>query len=284
MRDLIGRQRVQLGLDDAVDGAGHQRADRLGGAPLAMVAVGERCIRLLRLGDGAGQFILKLPDAGAGRGPAPDVGRLHDDQFDLGRTEEGPLRFRRTHRRRSVEEKLRVLLDLDSHAVAKLPIQNNRSITNAAKKVGRTKHTRQKITKANPAFNRIFHLPVGVDLFQCRQRGQQLGLNQILCQHRALMLATKIALGRTLVVQNVGNGVVEQRAFIGVAAAGLRRHLGHQRHAAGAGDDALGGRAADDLTVLHTVPHCIVGAASIRVKKLNARALSKKFCEGTAGA
>ena len=53
---------------------------------------------------------------------------------------------------------------------------------------------------------------------------------------------------------NVRNGVVQERAFVGVAAAGLRWHLVHQRHTAGAVDDALGGRTADYLTVLHTEP------------------------------
>ena len=37
--DLIDRQRLDLGLGDAVDSAGHQRADRLGGAPLEDVKV-----------------------------------------------------------------------------------------------------------------------------------------------------------------------------------------------------------------------------------------------------
>jgi len=41
--------------------------------------------------------------------------------------------------------------------------------------------------------------------------------------------------------------VVQQRAFVGVFAAGLWGHLLHQGHAAWAVDHALGGRAADDL-------------------------------------
>ena len=51
----------------------------------------------------------------------------------------------------------------------------------------------------------------------------------------------------------LGNGVVQQRAFVGVLAAGLGWHLVNQRHTARAVDDALGGRAADDITVLHLV-------------------------------
>ena len=48
---------------------------------------------------------------------------------------------------------------------------------------------------------------------------------------------------------NGGYGIVQERAFVGVAAAGLWWHGVHQRHAAGAGDDAFGGQTADYLTI-----------------------------------
>ncbi len=51
---------------------------------------------------------------------------------------------------------------------------------------------------------------------------------------------------------------MQERAFVGVAAAWLGWNAVHQRDAAGAGDDAFGGRAADYLTVLHIVPHSTV--------------------------
>ena len=43
-----------------------------------------------------------------------------------------------------------------------------------------------------------------------------------------------------------GDDVVQQRALVGVAAGRLGRHLLHKRDTAGAVDDALCGRAADD--------------------------------------
>jgi hypothetical protein len=63
---------------------------------------------------------------------------------------------------------------------------------------------------------------------------------------------------------------MQKRTFVGVAAAGLRWHLVHQRHAAGAVDDALGGRAADYSTVLHTVPHFTVWTPTIQTTKFDA--------------
>jgi hypothetical protein len=63
---------------------------------------------------------------------------------------------------------------------------------------------------------------------------------------------------------------MQERAFVGVAAAGLWRYCVHQRHTARAGYDALGGRTADYLTVLHNVPHFTVWTPTIHTTKFDA--------------
>ena len=60
---LIYWQRIDLDFQRAVYSARHDRADRLGRAPLAMVAGCQRCVWPRSDLDGSGKFFLKRIDA-----------------------------------------------------------------------------------------------------------------------------------------------------------------------------------------------------------------------------
>ncbi len=241
----------------ALNGAVDQRADRLGSAPAAVVASCQRCVRPLRGLDGHDQLGLEAAHPVEVRHPAPHMRRLHDDHLDRLDALEGPACRLGAKCGSRVEECLRVLFSLDRHAVAKLPVQQNAAIANPANKIGGTKNTRESVAKAHHLLDRVFQLSIRVDLIQHRQRGQQLALQPVLRQLDAVVHQPKELLGPLGRLQNGGDDVVQQRALVGVAAGRLGRHLLHKRDAAGARDDALGGRAADDVRVLgHTVVSC----------------------------
>ena len=189
-------------------------------------------------------------DAARGRLPTLDVGRLHDDQFNLGRAFERPLRGGGPHGRSSVKHKLRVLLDIDSDAVAKLPVHDVRGVADPPDNVRRAEHAGQQIAEPNDYLGLKLHLPVRVNVVQRRQRGQQLVVDQILIERHVRMDCAKEVLRGSLAVQHVSDDVVQQGAGVGVDAGGLGRHLRDKRHGARAVDDALGGRTADDVGML----------------------------------
>ena len=227
MRDLVDRQHLDLGLGDTVDSARHHRANRLGCAPAAMVARRQRGVWLQRQLDGVDQLGLERLDALQRRHPALDGWRLDDNQFDFFCAFKSPCRFRRTDRSRSVEEKLVVFFGRHSNAVAKLPIQNNSTVAKAANEISRAENVRQKIAKTNSTFDCIFGLPFRVYLVQRRQRDHQLIFDQVFGQHAVVQLRADQRERIAVRLQHLRNRVVQERAFVGVAAAGLRRHLVH---------------------------------------------------------
>ena len=211
-----------------------------------MVARGQRRVRLLRLAHGHDQFCLEAAHPVEIRHPAPHMRRLHDDHLDRLDPLEGPARRLGAKGGSRVEERLRVLLGLDRHAIAKLPVQQNAAIADTANKIGGTENARQSIAKAHHLLDRVFHLPIRVDLFQRRQRGQQLALQPVLRQLDAVVHRAKEVLRALVRLQDGGDDVVQQRAFVGVTAGRLGRHLLDERDAARAVDHALRGRTADD--------------------------------------
>ena len=241
---------LQRGDQRPVSSAGHDGAHRLGGAPAAPLALRQRRVRTLGDLDGCEQLFLEQLDATRGRLPTLDVGRLHDDQLDLGRAIERPLRDRRPHGRSGVEHKLWIFFHIDGDAIAKLPIDNVRRVANATDDVGGPEHVGQQIAEPDDDLGLVFHLLVGVDLVERRQRGHQFVVDQILIERHVGMNSAKKILRRGLAIQHVGDDVVEQGAGVGVDAGRFGRHLGDERHGAWAVDDALGGGPADDCGML----------------------------------
>jgi hypothetical protein len=185
---------------------------------------------------------LKLFDARHRGDPAPGVRRLHDDDLDLGRTVKGPRK--RALGRSSVEQALRGLLGLDHYAVAELPVQHDDAPAQPADQVGVTEHAVEfrHASKANLRLLHEGHLLVGVDLVQCgKAKLQLIGLVVV-----ELVLGDDVAHVAVL-GQQVFHAAVQHGALGHVLVLDLRRHALHERHAAGAGDHAVGGRAADDL-------------------------------------
>ena len=119
-----------------------------------MIADLERCVGLRRELDRVGELALQLADPIERRHPALGVGRLDDDALDVCGAVEHPVQGGRAHRGGGVEHQLRVFFRFDHHAIAELPIQYNDAITNPTNNITRTKHPRQKVTKADGRFNR----------------------------------------------------------------------------------------------------------------------------------
>ena len=71
---------------------------------------------------------------------------------------------------------------------------------------------------------------------------------------KTMPLTDQVARALDLEVKQISDAVMQQRAFVSVGARRFRRHGCHQLDAAWAVDDALGGRAAYDVTVLQLEP------------------------------
>ena len=248
---VLDAEILQRGHQRPVSRAGHDGADRLGGAPTAPVALRQRRVRLLRDLYGDDQLLFKQLDTARGRLPTLDVGRLHDDQFNLGRAFKRPLRGGGPHGRSGVEHKLGVLFDIDGHAIAELPINDVGGVADPAHNVSGAKHAGQQIPEPDDHFGLELHLPVRVDVVQRRQCGQQLVVDHVLIKCHTRMDSTKEVLRfNDLAAQHIRNDVVEQGAGVGVDAGGFGRHLRDKRHGARAVDNALGGGPADDARML----------------------------------
>ena len=183
------------------------------------------------------------------------VRRLHDNQLDLLDALERPPRRVRSHSCGGVEHRLRVLLHIDRHARTKLPVQHDGAATDATDQIGRAKDAGQRITKTHDGLDLKLHLPVRVHLIQRPQRRDQLLGVQLLRQRDALVGRADVRRRGRALPEHVRDGVVQQRALVGVLRRRLERHLLDEGDGAGAGDDALGCRAADDVRVLsHYLP------------------------------
>ena len=212
-----------------------------------MVAGPQRGVRLLGSADGEDQVGLKTLDALNRGRPVLHMRRLDDVDVNRLHVPERPSRRRRAYGGGNVKERLRVLLRFNRHAVTELPVNQYASITNTANQVGGTKNAREYVAKTNNLLNVVLHDLVRVDDVQRRQRREQLTLQPVAVEFDAVVDGAKELLGRLARLQHRGDDVVQQRALVGVLAGGLGRHLLDERDAAGAIDDALGGRTADDV-------------------------------------
>ena len=225
----------------AGDGTAHHRADRLGRTPAAVVAGGQRRVGLLGSAHRQHQFSLELLDAGGRRHPALHIGRLDDDDLDVLDVRERPLGLRGAKGGSDVEEALRVLFRAHRDAVAELPIQQHATVANPAHKISGTEHARQSVAKADDLLDGVFHRLVGVDLVKGGEGRQQLALQQVFGQFDGVVGGAQELMRRLARLQDAGDGVVQQRAGVGVDRRRLRGHLLDERDTAGAGHDALGG-------------------------------------------
>ena len=175
-RQLVDVDRLHGDLLDAVQLAGLDRADRLGGAPLAPVAVRQRGLGQAGGGDGADQLTLEGSDAVQRRGPDPDVGRLDDDAVDLGDALKRPRTGRGPQGSSGVEHELHVLLRLDHDAVAELPVQDDRAALQPTDDVGRAEHAGHQVAEADDLLGLELQLGGRVVFVEQVQRRQQLAL------------------------------------------------------------------------------------------------------------
>ena len=201
-----------------------------------MLAALQRRVRLDGLLHRVEQLVFKPTDPGAGGDPTLDHRRLDDDQLNLGDALEGPRLG--PARSRSVEHQLHVLLGLNNHAIAELPVNDDGAVADLAQHIDAAKDAWDEVAKVNTHLDHQLHRLVRIDLIQQRQRWHDFVVVQFFAD--AL---------RHLAIDDGRDDIVQQRTLGGVLALSLGRHLGRQGDGAGAVDDPAGGRAADDLTV-----------------------------------
>ena len=238
-------------VNSTVNRAVHLGADRLGCAPPAMRARLNRRAVLLCALYCSREFLFERNNPCLISNPAPDFGRLHDDEFNFIGALKNPLRRFGSHGGGSVEQQLVVILCVDQNTIAELPIKHNSAATDTPKKISAAKDARQIISETDPSLHHILHGLVGVNDIEGRESGNNFLIEQLLRENLIFVLRADGLLGRLVELQQLGDHIVQKRTTVGVFARRLGRHLLHQFDTAWAVDDALGGGAADDIGMLH---------------------------------